>query len=85
MRLRIARVRACSPFAFSGLVDNRLWRPFPALARIERIAQSKRTRRMKVEFLTHSAGEILSLPKPPILLTLEEAETLTNSDSGLSL
>ena len=73
MRLRIALVRRRPRIAFSGLVDNRRRRP--PLARIERIAQSKRTRRMKVEFLTHTAsaslsrGEILSLPAAPISLT----------------
>lgn len=71
MRLRIALVRRRPRIAFSGLVDNRQWRGVP---RIERVAQSKRTRRMKVEFLTHTAlaslsrGEILSLPADPISL-----------------
>ena len=80
MRLRIARVRA-RPSHFQGWLTIDYGVPS-----IERIARSKRTRRMKVEFLTHMPlGEILSLPKPPILLTLEAAEALTISVERLCL
>ena len=82
----VVRVR----IAFSGLVDNRRRRP--PLARIERIAQSKRTRRMKVEFLTHTdsrfplpspslcRGEILSLPTAQISLKWKQSARFTKSN-----